>query len=1118
MRTRLNFCVLSVTIWGIWGSIGQSSMQAQQNAASPTILLVGRQAVLTPGPDSLPVMAFDNKTGKLATAHSNGMVRWWTGQSGTMTDLPWPKVTGTISALDIGPQGRRLAVAADNIVEIYERATKKLLAKVTATAAVKSVVFSHNEERLAVASDRECQLLDAATGKVLHTEAVVGPFKAVVFTDHDETLIIADKEDKHTVLTLKDFKSTRRGYFQNPTKEQKGRYLTISNLAVSGDQRVLGVILPPGRLLGLGENKITWGTRQMATLKDWGDFQALISHDGRFALCLKSGAAGVASEGQVWDLVDNRQVGKLDKLPDSIQAVAFSPAQTLVAIRSNGGEVGIWNLKSVFESPTTPSHLFGSAVALKNPSDPDAPLAHKQLLVERTKVPNAPPYLREDAWKVSPFGTGTHLNLLKVVKDTTCFFVMPHPTTPQEFDQYFAIVSFLEEKEGWLDCGPCPWQPNALLMCQTVSAGRDSTPVGSLPLRLPGTQLVFASNHAILEPENLKLLPVQTQRALFVNNIRSLFLKSQFSEIEKIASTSRNKKETFGWGDPKINAVYAGMLPVKYLLTAEKCQELAAAYQKAEPRSLTAQYLAARSQISLGWSYRGTEFAERVPQANAQRFASSLAAAEKLLNQGAARFAQDPALEQGLLRALPGTRLSADAVIDLILKGLKKDPANLETITSGVAFLLPRWTGQPRAALQLTERIRQQHPGNIGKALCAKVALDIFSFEPERWGDLYEFDARQFEQDWDAYYQLRPQDYYLATNASQIFAIYGSLPKAQTLWKELGLNASVAAAGTPQALGEWTDRLKDARHPALLWSRFGKGIGRLMLSPDGERLLTVSQVGQMNFCKTATGELVGQDVADFFMIWDGVLPREGLAIMATESSILHFDNATGVRRVAYPVGKLIGKAKFTNDGSRVFVVDDDADVHLLNPETGASLAVIRNVAELLAKAPGGIRAPGGQLAISPDQKVAAISSGHNLVRIIQTSDGKLLSTFPEGTDRPGSLCFDETGKQLWFARGEKVTTWDIAKREPVGDLPAVKRIPANLVMSRDGRYLAMVQNAYNTTSSAEVIFLDRKAANLQWKPLPELRADAQLAWHPTKPWLVTYSYSGILRVWDVTKL
>jgi WD40 repeat protein len=139
------------------------------------------------------------------------------------------------------------------------------------------------------------------------------------------------------------------------------------------------------------------------------------------------------------------------------------------------------------------------------------------------------------------------------------------------------------------------------------------------------------------------------------------------------------------------------------------------------------------------------------------------------------------------------------------------------------------------------------------------------------------------------------------------------------------------------------------------------------------------------------------------------------------------------------------------------------------------------------------------------------------VRLIQLSDGKVLSTFPHETATGvASLCFDETGQQLWMTRGEHATIRDIATLKQVGEFPAVRRIAANLSASPDGRYVAVVQNS-GPGFLAAVTVLDRKAQKPEWRALPGMRASARLAWHPRQPWLATYSDSGILRVWDIDK-
>ncbi len=1087
---------------------------AQQVPAEPVIALVPRSGAFQPGAGATNAIAFDNHTGKLAIGFTDGSVRWWTS-AGQSTDAPWPKASDAVTALAISPQGGKLALATGNNVELYEIAPRKLLKRIPGTQPVKSLVFSHSEELLVIADDLACRIIKTGDASVLHTVTVTSPFKSAVFLNQDQMLVIADKVNQHNSVSLKDFISTRNGYYQKLPGEKKGKFLPVLAVASSGDQRVLTSVLLPGSFAIQSNSRAHIDERMVLPIKNWIRFDIRVSQDGRYALSMMSSTPRAVPKGYIWDLVDKKQTATLENVPQQIASIAFSPAQALVAMRSSEGEVSLWSLKAAFTSPEPPRYVCGTAVELSNPSDPAAPVFHKDYVVRRTEIPNAPAWLKNDVWEVLPYGRGAFLNLLKTKRDTTCLYVLPNPKTPQDYDQYLRVITFSEDKENWHNGGACPWQPDSTLLCQPIGSDQ-SVPAGSLPLSQPGSRLLFVGNHDLLRPEHLKQLPMTTQRQLFVDQIRRLFRAKEFAQIEKLAAAARSKGEMFGWGFPKLEAIYDGMSSVRYRLPVETCHQLATAYVQAEPASPTARIVLAKSLVSLGWSYRGRDFASNVSPENAEKFASHLATAGRMLSQNSTKYPKDPALEQEMIAALAGGNLSAKAVSDLILKGLKKDPANLDTITSGTAFLLPRWTGQPQAALELTERIREQHPGKVGQALCAKVALDIFSLEPERWQDLFRFDAAQFQKDWDAFYALQPHDHYRTTLACQIMAIYGDVQTARAQWQTLGIHASPRAAGDVSELQEWSAYFKGDTHPALLWSRLGKGDGQVMLTPDGEHLLACSRIGRLSFYKTASGELLGQDIAGFFSLRDGVLPKAGLALLATEVGILRYDNDTGISRVPYPDGLQPGRSRFSPDGSRLIVVDSEASLRLLNPGTGATLAVIPPQIKLERPVSGAWEI-GAEFAISPDQQVIAAQVSQSPVRLIQLSDGKVLSTLPHETATGvASLCFDETGQQLWMTRGEHATIQDIATLKQVGEFPAVRRIAANLIASPDGRYVAVVQNS-GPGFLAAVTVLDRKAQTPEWRALPGMAASARLAWHSRQPWLATYSDSGILRVWDIDK-
>lgn len=266
-------------------------------------------------------------------------------------------------------------------------------------------------------------------------------------------------------------------------------------------------------------------------------------------------------------------------------------------------------------------------------------------------------------------------------------------------------------------------------------------------------------------------------------------------------------------------------------------------------------------------------------------------------------------------------------------------------------------------------------------------------------------------------------------------------------------------------------------------------------SPDGSRLLTVSQDKRLGMRNTAQGEEI--TVSGQVRIWDTAQGHEIISMRSTNPR---------------------HSAVFAPDSGQVLISLDDTYTQLLDSATGAQIARLEGTLHPSGDAaimPDGTR-PSGRTAFTPDGRLVVTAATNGAADVWDVKTGNLVATLHEQQSGPVRIAsFSSDGRSLMTDSYSAVQVWTldpsvVASLDAADVLRGHEGQVNSVVFSPDGSKLATASadktvRVWDVRTGATLLTLRGHDADVM-----------SVAFAPDGKHLLTASLDKTARLWDAT--
>ena len=297
----------------------------------------------------------------------------------------------------------------------------------------------------------------------------------------------------------------------------------------------------------------------------------------------------------------------------------------------------------------------------------------------------------------------------------------------------------------------------------------------------------------------------------------------------------------------------------------------------------------------------------------------------------------------------------------------------------------------------------------------------------------------------------------------------------------------------------------------LTLSGHTNNVHTVIYSADGKRLATTSRDRTVRIWDAATGD-------ELLTLWGHMAPVYPV-VFSSDGKHLATGDETGIVKVwavtpdqelltlTNPPGTEAMRVLFSPDGSRLFVAYEYTSsggsfpgspglVRILNAATGDEILKLPGVSTIV-----------GQIAVSPDGALLAISTRDRMPKLWDAITGQEVRTLSGHTDEVRGIVFSPDGTHLATASVDgTVRVWDVTSGKTLTTLRSDAE--SSVAFSPDGARLAATSND-STVKIWDV---------LSERVLFTLTNHTDAIWHvtfdPTGRYIATGSRDGTARLWD----
>lgn len=211
--------------------------------------------------------------------------------------------------------------------------------------------------------------------------------------------------------------------------------------------------------------------------------------------------------------------------------------------------------------------------------------------------------------------------------------------------------------------------------------------------------------------------------------VRGLFDRGAYSQIDALAAQARSQKLRFRGGAWKLNALY-GTLGTPGALTSTDAEWRSRMTRledwiTASPASPTPRVALAHAYVRFAWKARGNGQANTVTKEGWTLFFQRIQSARTVLDDAAAAGARDPQWYREMQTVALAQGWDRGQVDALAKEALDNEPGYFYFGAAQTNYLLPKWYGKPGEAEQYAQQVADQAGGAEGDAEYFQIAAEI---------------------------------------------------------------------------------------------------------------------------------------------------------------------------------------------------------------------------------------------------------------------------------------------------------------------------------------------------------------------------------------------------------
>jgi WD40 repeat protein len=354
------------------------------------------------------------------------------------------------------------------------------------------------------------------------------------------------------------------------------------------------------------------------------------------------------------------------------------------------------------------------------------------------------------------------------------------------------------------------------------------------PLIAPLVLLLFTSLSAFSQsatPEGA------TERDRFADEVRAIFEREDFAELERLADELRSTKARFPEGLWKLSRFYAGLSPGSY--TDEQWNDRVARLERWRaqfPQSITEPVVRAESWITYGWTARGSGYASTVTEKASQLLQQRLAEARTILESAAKlprRCPQWFVAMQVVARGAEWDRAQAQRLFE---EAVAAEPGYHAYYFNHAYYLTPKWFGQPGDWERFAENVTKGPAKSEGMSMYARIAWSREADYENLFTDT-KIEWSKMKQGFEDMMKANPDSSWNLNNFCRFAVMAGDRETARALFQRIGDNIDPVAwkvAGRAELAKSWAESaaplpsertkysIRDTRAHSVAFSRDGK--------------------------------------------------------------------------------------------------------------------------------------------------------------------------------------------------------------------------------------------------------------------------------------------------------